>query len=178
MKTARYAALFGGSGNDQETKEYLETVQIGTLLAKAGYQVKNGGYGGMMEAVSKGVAMAKGTSIGVTCKQVGPEQGNAFLSKTMVTNTLFERLKILMEGTNIFIVQRGGIGTLSEIFLALDIIRKEPLDEQPKLYFIGAIWRPVIAALKATLIPEYEHYLFTVVDDFSAFETVFHKYHG
>ncbi len=159
----KYAALFGGSGNDRKSKEYLETVGIGAFLAKRGFIVKNGGYGGMMEAVSKGVQQSNGTAVGITCKQVGSEEGNTYLSQTIVTDKLFKRLEVLIEGTAIFIVQKGGIGTLSEVFLALDIIRKEPKGERPKLYFVGSIWRGLVDCLKTSLIPKYEHDLFQIV---------------
>lgn len=161
----KYAALFGGSGNNTQSKEYLETVEIGSFLAKMGYIVKNGGYGGMMEAVSKGAVEASGQAIGVTCKQVGDANGNQYLSETIVTDKLYDRLHILMEETSLFIVQRGGIGTLSEVFLALDIIRKEPISQRPKMYFIGAIWNELIACLKTDLIPDYEHELFHIVEN-------------
>lgn len=159
----KYAALFGGSGNNTKSKEYLETVEIGSFLAKQGYIIKNGGYGGMMEAVSKGATELGGKAIGVTCKQVGSLEGNTYLSETIVTDKLYDRLKILIEDTSVFIVQRGGIGTLSEVFLALDIIRKEPKEQQPKMYFIGAIWVDLITCLKTNLIPEYEHSLLQIV---------------
>ena len=38
----KYAALFGGSGNNTQSKEYLETIEIGSFLADMGYIVKNG----------------------------------------------------------------------------------------------------------------------------------------
>ncbi len=159
----KYAALFGGSGNNTESKEYLETINIGSFLAKKGYIIKNGGYGGMMEAVSKGAIESGGKSIGVTCKQVGSPEGNKYLSETIVTEKLYDRLKVLLEGTSVFIVQRGGIGTLSEVFLALDIVRKEPKNQRPKMYFVGAIWKDLIDCLKMELIPDYEHDLFQIV---------------
>ena len=161
----KYAALFGGSGNDTNSNEYLETIEIGSFLASEGYTVKNGGYGGMMEAVSKGTTESGGSAIGVTCKQVGPAEGNQYLSETIVTEKLYDRLKLLIENTTVFIVQRGGIGTLSEVFLALDIIRKEPIGQRPKMYFIGAIWGNCIDSLKSTLLPAKEHCLFQVVKD-------------
>ena len=161
----RYAALFGGSGNNTQSKEYLETIEIGSFLASHGYIIKNGGYGGMMEAVSKGARQAGGKAIGVTCKQVGPSEGNMYLSETIVTDKLYDRLKILMEDTSLFIVQRGGIGTLSEVFLALDIIRKESENSRPQMYFIGGIWNDLIAALKSSVVPDYEHNLFHVVEN-------------
>lgn len=161
----KYAALFGGSGNNTQSNEYLETVEIGAFLANLGYIVKSGGYGGMMEAISKGATQVGGKAIGVTCKQVGPAKGNAYLTETIVTDKLYDRLKVLMDDTSLFIVQRGGIGTLSEVFLALDIIRKEPENRRPRLYFIGSIWNDIIAALKMNLVPGYEHGLFHVVEN-------------
>ena len=64
----KYATLFGGSGNNTQSKEYLETVAIGKFLVQKGYSIKNGGYGGMMEAISKGVREEGGEAIGITCK--------------------------------------------------------------------------------------------------------------
>ena len=174
----KYAALFGGSGNNTQSKEYLETVEIGSFLANHGYIIKNGGYGGMMEAVSKGAFQVGGKAIGVTCKQVGSAKGNSYLSETIVTDKLYDRLKFLMEDTSLFIVQRGGIGTLSEVFLALDIIRKESENSRPKIYFIGSIWKDVIDALKSSLIPKHEHDLFHVVENLERlWETMLIDFH-
>ncbi len=170
MKKEKYATLFGGAGRDRESNEYKETVLIGQLLAENDFIIKNGGYGGMMEAVSKGATSKNGKAIGVTCKQVGSEKGNSFLSETIVTQTLFERLQILIENTELFIVQKGGIGTLSEVFLTLDIIRKEKTQQRPKIYFIGEVWNDVISNLKSNLIPKHEHDLFKIVNDFEAFK--------
>ena len=164
------ATLFGGSGNNRETKEYKETVEIDKLLHKYDYIVKNGGYGGMMEAVSKGITLEGGQAIGITCKQVGKEKGNSFLTDTIVTEKLFERQQLLIEDTDLFIVQKGGIGTLSEIFLTLDIIRKEAKKNQPKLLFIGEFWNEIIDTLKKTIIPTREHYLFSVINNVEELE--------
>jgi len=159
-----YVSLFGGSGNDRTSKEYLETIEIGNLLAHMGYVVKNGGYGGMMEAVSKGITDAGGKAIGITCKEVGSAFGNKYLTETIVTNRLYERLELLIDNTSLFIVQRGGIGTLSEVFLALDIIRKDKTVSSPKVLFIGDIWNGVLKSLK-NIIPKKEHFLFEVIED-------------
>lgn len=165
----RYVSLFGGSGDNRCSKEYLETVLIGKVLAKKRYVVKNGGYGGMMEAVSKGITEAGGKAIGITCKEVGSASGNEYLTETIVTNRLYERLELLIDGSSIFIVQRGGIGTLSEVFLALDIIRKDKTVSFPKLFFIGSIWNDVLNSLRK-LISQKEHCLFEVIEDVGCLE--------
>ena len=168
----KYAALFGGSGKDKTTLEYTDTVKIGRLLADIGYVVKNGGYGGMMEAVSYGAQRQGGEVIGVTCKQVGATIGNDFLTETIVTEDLYDRLKVLINNTELFIVQKGGIGTLSEVFLVLDIIRKEPLATRPVMIFIGNVWKKVIEVVKKQLLPDHEYELFQIVDGYEELELV------
>ncbi len=160
----KYVSLFGGSGDNRSSKEYLETVLIGRLLAEKGYVVKNGGYGGMMEAVSKGITEAGGKAIGITCKEVGSTTGNKYLTETIVTDRLYERLQLLIDGSSFYIVQRGGIGTLSEVFLALDIIRKDKTITSPKVLFIGSVWNEILKSLKM-ILPEKEHCLFVVIED-------------
>lgn len=158
----KYAALFGGSKNDKNSKEYIQTLEIGKYLAELGYTVKNGGYGGMMEAVSKGVVQNGGKSIGVTCSQVSFEIGNEYLSEVIATDKLYDRLKILIEETSIFIVQKGGIGTLAEAFLVLDIMRKERRNLPPNVFFVGNVWNLFIQELKDKFISKSEHQLFKI----------------
>lgn len=166
----KFATLFGGAGKNRESKEYKETILIGAFLSQQGYTIKNGGYGGMMEAVSKGTTQENGKAIGITCKQVGSEVGNTFLSETVVTETLYHRLQLLIEETTLFVVQRGGIGTLSEMFLTLDILRKDRSSDRPKVFLVGEFWIPVVEVLKKNLVPKYEHELFKVVRDFEEFK--------
>ncbi|MDH7444318.1 LOG family protein [Aquimarina sp. 2201CG14-23] len=175
MKEIKYAALFGGSGKNRESKEYKETLLIGSLLAEKGYIVKNGGYGGMMEAVSKGITDAGGKAIGITCKQVGSAKGNNFLTETVVTETLYQRLEQLIDETELFIIQKGGIGTLSEVFLTLDIIRKESMVNRPKIFLIGDFWNVIVNSLKQNIIPKYEHDLFTVLSGYEELKEIINK---
>lgn len=156
-----YVAVFGGAANDQLTREYIETVDIGALCAQRKLAVVTGGYEGLMEAASRGAVMAGGTAIGVTCKQIGPTKGNKYLSKTIVTDTLYERLQVLIANSSVFIVQRGGIGTLSELFLALDVLRKTPARQRPTLVLFGSYWNRNQQQLRG-LIPQNEHHLFKV----------------
>lgn len=163
----KYASLFGGSGDNKKSKEYLETIKIGELLASNGFTIKNGGYGGMMEAVSFGATQVGGQSIGITCKEVGSPEGNQYLSETIVTDRLYDRLydrlPLLIEETSLFIVQKGGIGTLSEVFLTLDILRKETIPTKPKVLFIGDFWNKILEPIKENVLPESEHNLFVVL---------------
>ncbi|WP_457561739.1 LOG family protein [Caminibacter pacificus] len=113
----KIATTFGAS-RVEDPKLYEEGVELGKFLAERGYVVKCGGYGGLMEAVSLGVREAGGEVIGITLKyfdEIRPE--NTYLTKKIQTPDLFERLKKLIIGSEVFIAQTGSIGTLNEIFM-------------------------------------------------------------
>ena len=59
-------AVFGSSQTPPGTEEWDQAVLTGSRLAQAGFGVVTGGYGGTMEAASKGAAEAGGHVIGVT----------------------------------------------------------------------------------------------------------------
>ena len=116
----RYATTFGASQIDKNSKEYKDGIKLGKFLSKNGYIVKCGGYQGLMEAVSYGVYLESGTCIGVTIEMFDKfRPKNPYLSKKIVCKNLYERLEKLIEGSDIFIAQKGSIGTLNEIFMTL-----------------------------------------------------------
>ncbi len=113
----KIATTFGASKVDNPDL-YEEGVELGKFLASRGYIVKCGGYGGLMEAVSRGVRAAGGEVIGITLKyfdEIRPK--NPYLTKRIQAKDLFERLKLLIEGSELFVVQKGSIGTLNELFM-------------------------------------------------------------
>jgi uncharacterized protein (TIGR00725 family) len=137
----KYACFFGGAQNNMESIEYKESILIGELLNKKGYIIKNGGYGGLMEAVSKGSFTNGGIVEGYTNIAWKNSTSNNFLTRNIECITLFERLEKLINNTDLFIIQKGGIGTISELFLTLDFIRKLPKKKRPKIYLIGSSWQ-------------------------------------
>src|ERR1035437_71202 len=57
--TARpLAAVMGGHEYMPTDKMYQQSIAVGKVLALAGYSIRTGGYGGLMEAVSQGAAEA------------------------------------------------------------------------------------------------------------------------
>jgi uncharacterized protein (TIGR00725 family) len=161
------ATVFGGGWDDRNTPEYAETVEIGKILAEAGYAVKTGGYRGIMEAASKGAFDAGGHTVGYTCTAFGSAKGNAFLKETIPSADLFDRLRHLINDTDIFVVQKGGTGTLAELFLVLDIVRKKKND-RPKILLVSKAWS-IIAALD--MISEAELDMMELVTSLEEFRT-------
>lgn len=113
----RYAATFGSSTILPYEKEYQEGIMIGSFLADKGYIVKCGGYQGLMEAVSIGVKEAGGECIGITLKAFNRRRPkNENLSKEIVVDNLHDRVKLLCKNCSLFVIQKGSIGTLNELF--------------------------------------------------------------
>ncbi|BCD67180.1 LOG family protein [Nitratiruptor sp. YY09-18] len=114
----KVATTFGASKAAKDSLEYLEGMELGQFLAQKGYIVKCGGYGGLMEAVSKGVYEAGGICIGIGLEKFDKfRPPNPYLSKKILAKTLYERLELLIEGSELFVAQKGSIGTLNEIFM-------------------------------------------------------------
>ncbi len=115
----KIAATFGASQCPKESPLYREGIELGRLLAQKGYLVKCGGYGGLMEAVSRGVREGGGECVGIVLEAfeaIRPQ--NPYLSKKIIAKTLYERLELLIEGSLLCIAQEGSVGTLNEVFMA------------------------------------------------------------
>ena len=165
----KIATLFGGARNDRESKEYLDTIEIGKMLAEKGYTVRSGGYGGMMEAVSKGATEVGGHAIGFTCESFRSTKGNKYLTETIPSKDIYDRLRRLIMDSDVFIAQIGGIGTIAEVFLVLDIIRK--LENPPKVVLVGLFWHNLMGSVQH-LMTDKEKALFVVTDNYLTIENL------
>jgi len=161
------AAFFGGAIRDTTTKEYKDSILIGALLAKRGYVVVNGGYGGLMEAVSKGAFESGGKVYGITCASFGNSMGNKYLTNEFRRKNIYNRLEFLIDKIKIFIVQKGGIGTLSELFLAWDVNRKTK--SKTRIYLIGEHWNAILTSLEP-VVSKKEISMIVLCKDYKEFE--------
>lgn len=139
-------AVFGSSRRSEEDPHQSEAYELGAALARAGYAVLNGGYGGSMAAVSRGAREAGGSVIGVTCAVFDPLAPNTWLTEEVRTPGLMARLSAMIARADAFVAVRGGIGTLAEVMLTWSLIQTRSLDGKP-LILLGAGWRPVLDAL-------------------------------
>ena len=99
--------------------------RLGAALARAGYAVLNGGYGGTMEAAAIGAREAGGRAIGVTCAEFTFRSGpNPHLAEVIEAPTLFARLERLVRDGAAYVALPGGNGTLAEIAVAWECLRK------------------------------------------------------
>ncbi len=141
--------VFGGASAQPGDPGYQDALKLGSLLARAGHTVLTGGYMGTMEAASKGAAQAGGHVIGVTCAEIERwrnAHANPWVKEEWKTDTLGERLSLLMDQAQAAIALPGGAGTLVEISLLWNrmIIAAAPV--RP-LILVGKGWKDTIEAL-------------------------------
>lgn len=156
--------VFGSARLSECSAEYGEAVRLGRELAQRGHAVICGGYGGLMEAVSRGAHDAGGTAVGITmapwANRLSP---NRFLSEERAAETLFARIEALIEG-DCLIALPGGAGTLGEVALAWNLRQMDLIPEKPVI-LVGPLWARMAAAFRDHLVvSEADIGLLTVVE--------------
>lgn len=137
-----------GSGSAREGSEaWRQAEQLGAALARRGFALCNGGYGGTMLAAARAAREAGGTTIGVTLSGARWPEANPWVSHEMPCKTLVERIMTLLRTGDAYVALGGGTGTLAEVGLMLDLINKGLLPLKPAL-FLGQSWMPLLALLK------------------------------
>lgn len=118
--TSATVAVFGSAQTQPGSAEWDAAEGIGVVLAEAGVTVITGGYGGTMEAVSKGAVEAGGHTIGVTAPPVFPGRhaANPFVSEVIEAPTLADRIGTMMARASATIALPGSVGTAAELLLA------------------------------------------------------------
>jgi uncharacterized protein (TIGR00725 family) len=142
MDNGKVVSVFGGASVQLGTPPFEEAETLGRLLAQAGYAVMTGGYGGTMEATSKGAKEAGGHVIGVTVAQIERHFGakrNPYVDEVIHYETLYERLHHLVVKCGAAVAVGGGIGTLSEVALTWSLIQTGEIPAIP-LVLLGQRW--------------------------------------
>ncbi len=173
---SKYVSVFGGSQPKPGEPAYQSALQLGHLLAQAGYIVLNGGYIGTMEAVSRGTSEAGGQVIGVTCDEIEawrPVKANRWITSEWHYTTLHERLYALIHHGDAYLALPGGVGTLGEISLTWNMLITGVLSPRP-LILIGSGWQAIIKeflAQQGEFIPEVQRQWISFAPDInSAFQ--------
>lgn len=145
-----HVSVFGGAQTQPGEADYAHARQLGRLLAEAGHTVLTGGYGGIMEAVSRGASEANGHVIGVTCEEIEhwrPGRANAWVKEEVRCQSLFERLRTLILECDAAIALPGGPGTWNEVALLWNLMIIQAIPEKP-LILVGPGWKMVMETFR------------------------------
>ena len=108
-------AVFGSSEPLPDEPLYRTARELGGLLAEAGHRVITGGYGGVMEAASRGARERGGSTVGVICDIFSARDPNPYLDRVVPSTDLYERTRELIQRADGFVVLEGKAGTLAEL---------------------------------------------------------------
>ena len=109
-------SVIGAGEATPETMRLAE--EVGRELGKRGVTVVTGGLAGVMEAASKGVKEAGGTTIGILPGS-DPTEANPYVDFPICTGIGYARNVIVVRSGRAVIAIAGAFGTLSEIAHAL-----------------------------------------------------------
>jgi uncharacterized protein (TIGR00725 family) len=148
-------AVIGSSRTQPDEPEYGDALRLGGALARAGFTVASGGYGGLMDAVSAGAADAGGQVIGVTAPHVFPGRKgvNRYVTVEEPAESLTERIHRLIYHSDAVVALPGSIGTLTELMSAWNLAFVAPFSNAtPKpVIAVGPLWRDLIPLLAERL---------------------------
>ena len=152
-KAKKIITVFGTSKAAEGDAVFESAKSLGRLLAKNGFTIANGGYGGTMLAAAKGAAETGGEVVGVTCTAFKRSRANEYVSKEISTHCLSERLAKLIELGDAYIVLAGGTGTLLELADVWEHKNKGFTNADKPIILVGAFWRP-LTSMMATADPD------------------------
>ena len=148
-------AFFGDSAVSESNPVYKDAFEVAKELAAAGYAIVNGGGPGVMDASTQGAEAANGETLAIT---FSPKDAPGFegrylknvTDREIKTSNYIERMFKLLEHGDLFIVFKGGTGTISE-FGTVWVLAKLYYGHHKPFILFGKFWHSIIAVLKKNL---------------------------
>ena len=138
--------VFGSSRPEDGHEDYAEALELGRALAGAGFSVCTGGYGGVMEAVSRGARDAGGRVLAVT-STFFRSRANRWVHEETSVGTWQERLFELVRRGDGYVACKGGTGTLVELAVVWEMLNKKAMDARP-FVVLGDFWQPILERVR------------------------------
>src|ERR1700686_1466257 len=147
MKKEMIVSVFGSSRPREKDLEYAEARELGRVLAKKGFAICTGAYGGTMEAVSRGAKEAGGKTYGVPAEFFPAAKANAWVDVEVRVKTWEGRLFEIIALGDGFVGCKGGTGTLAELGVAWEMINKSVMPAKP-FVALGEFWTPILQGVR------------------------------
>lgn len=162
-------AFFGDANIQINDPVYKDAYEVAKILGREGYTIVDGGGPGVMDAATKGAEDVGGETLTVT---FFPENAPGFEGKYLgnipdkeiVTTNYIERMFKLLEHAELFIIFKGGSGTISEFGTAWVLAKLYYGHHKPFILF-GEFWHDIVSAIKKGMnIDEKELAVFKIVE--------------
>lgn len=143
--------VFGSSRPPEGDVEYVQARELGWALAEKGFTVCSGGYGGVMEAVSRGAKDAGGRTLAVTADFFSAK-ANRWVDDEIRVKTWQQRLFRLVRLGRGYVACKGGTGTLVELAVVWEMLNKRVMTPRP-FVAMSDFWQPVVERVREVEAP-------------------------
>ena len=147
MTAEKIITVFGSSRPREGEADYEEARRLGHALARKGFAVCTGAYGGVMAGVSRGAKEAGGKTYGVTAEFFSAAKMNPWIDVEVRMVTWQERLFELIRLAHGFVACKGGTGTLVELAVVWEMLNKSVMSGK-RLVALGDFWQPILERVR------------------------------
>ena len=142
----KIVTVFGSSRPREGDPGYAEAFALGGALASHGFIICTGGYGGVMEAASRGAREAGGSTLAVTA-EFFRAHANRWVQEEVRVKTWQDRLFELIRRGHGYVVCAGGTGTLVELAVVWEMLNKGVMRGKP-FVALGDFWQPIVERIR------------------------------
>jgi uncharacterized protein (TIGR00730 family) len=147
-------SVFGSARIGPDHPEYATAVQLGRLLAEAGFAVITGGGPGSMEAANRGAREVGGISVGLGIELPFESGLNEYVDLGINFRYFFARKMMFVKYAQGFIVLPGGFGTFDELFEAVTLVQTDKVTSFPIVLMGRRYWQGLLDWLRETVRAE------------------------
>lgn len=149
-------AIFGYADTKPEDSLYQEVISVAKALAEASFIVVDGGGPGAMRAATEGAHLGGGKVTGVTfypkdaMEFEGRDPENKF-DEEIKTQNYVERTLTLMKEGQVYVIFKGGTGTISEFGMAWGLAKLYFGHHKPLILY-GQFWEKIIEVFQENML--------------------------
>lgn len=155
QKCVRNIAFFGDANITETDETYIQAFEAAEVLAKRGYVIIDGGGPGVMEAATSGAKRGGGKTVSITFDPIGAVgyEGRYIKNVTdteVVTTNYIERMFKLLEYGDVFVIFKGGSGTVSEFGTAW-VLAKLYYGHNKPIILYGEFWAEILDTFRKNM---------------------------
>lgn len=154
-RAIQYITFFGDSAIPEDSPIYQDVWQTAKSLAEKGFAVVDGGGPGVMKAATDGAESAGGHTVAIYWE---PKMASIFEGKNLTnltdesdsyTNYMMRTLGLIEKG-HVYVVCKGGTGTISEFGMVWALAKLYYGKHKPVILF-GDFWEGLIDAFQSAM---------------------------
>jgi hypothetical protein len=146
--------VFGSARTHPDDPQYAAAVEVGKLLAEAGFATITGSGPGIMEAANKGAKLAGGRSVGCNIELPFEQGANPYVDTVVNFRYFFVRKTMFIKYSVAFVVFPGGFGTLDELFEAITLVQTGKISQFPVILFGTHYWAGLLRWMQSRVLGE------------------------